>query len=63
MRAATPALAAKAALPAPGSLSPWAALVKGAVKNSSAPSAMMHTSALAAARAAVAPQTPTTTAT
>ena len=40
-----------------------AKLAEGAVKNSSAPSAMMQTSALAALRALVPPQTPRTTAT
>ena len=61
--AATPAFAAAAAEPASATLSPLAAAVKGAVKNSSAPSAMMQTSALAALRALVPPQTPRTTAT
>src|SRR5699024_9375264 len=60
---ATPAFAAAAAVPAPSTLSPLAAEVKGGVKNSSAPSAMMQTSALAAASALVPPQTPRTTAT
>jgi len=55
--------AAAAAEPASATLSPLAAAVKGAVKNSSAPSAMMQTSALAALRALVPPQTPRTTAT
>ena len=55
--------AAAAALPASATLSPLAAEVNGAVKNSSAPSAIMQTSALAALRALVPPQTPRTTAT
>ena len=61
--AATPALAANSALPAPSSLSPAAAEVNGAVKNSSPSLLTMHTSAAAAARAEPAPHTPVTTAT
>ena len=49
-------------MPAPGTLSPLAAEVNGAVKNSSASSAMTHTSALAALSALVPPHTPVTTA-
>ncbi|MPN05197.1 hypothetical protein SDC9_152447 [bioreactor metagenome] len=57
-----PSFAASSALPALAVLSPAAAEVKGAVKNSSASFAMTVTSAAAAATACEAPQTPRITA-